>query len=54
MIVRPTTAWDDDEIEFSGFGSASTISEYSSPRKAKRRHPVGFAPPSTRTRRGAA
>lgn len=37
--------WDDDEIQFAGFGSASTITEYAEPRKKKRRKmKPGFAP----------
>lgn len=52
MTRAPKTAWDDDEIEFSGMGSAYPLTEYSEPRKTKKRHPVGFAPPSTKARRG--
>lgn len=36
----------DDAIQFSGYGSASTITEYAKPKKPKRRKlKVGFAIP---------
>ena len=48
--MRVRNAWDEDEISFSGFGSAHAVSDHV-PLKPKKRHPVGFAPPSTKTRR---
>lgn len=44
--MKIKTSWDDDEIQFSGFGSACTITEYAKPKKPKRpRFKVGFAIP---------
>jgi hypothetical protein len=44
--MKVNSGWDDDEIQFSGFGSACTITEYGKPKKAKRRKfKVGFAIP---------
>lgn len=44
--MKITYGWDGDEIQFSGFGSACTITEYAKPKKPKRRKfKVGFAIP---------
>jgi hypothetical protein len=43
--MKIKTSWDDDEITFAGFGSASPITEYAKPKKRKRKKfKVGFVP----------